>query len=62
MTGLEALPLAGRLLLAIVFAVAGTTKLRDRAGTRRSLESFGVPPLLVLPLGILLPVVELRDG
>lgn len=59
MTGLEALPLAGRLLLAVVFTIAGVTKLRDRPGTRRSLESFGVPPTLAPAAGVVLPILEL---
>ena len=32
-----------RLVLAAVFAVAGTAKLLDAAGSRAALEGFGVP-------------------
>ena len=32
-----------RLVLAAVFAVAGTAKLLDAAGSRGALEGFGVP-------------------
>lgn len=51
--------LAARLVLAAVFVVAGWAKLADRAGSRRALVDFGVPGWLAVPLGILLPVVEL---
>src|SRR5437667_6489766 len=37
--------LSARLLLAAVFAVAGVTKLADRAGTAESIVNFGVPSL-----------------
>ncbi len=40
---IAALALAARLLLALVFAVAGVAKLRGRPGTRAALEEFGVP-------------------
>ncbi len=48
-----------RLLLASVFAVAGIEKLRDRAGSRRSLADFGIPVALAAPLAFLLPLAEL---
>jgi uncharacterized membrane protein YphA (DoxX/SURF4 family) len=38
-----------RLLLAVVFAVAGLAKLADRAGSRQALVDFGVPALLAPP-------------
>lgn len=50
--------LGARLVLAVVFAVAGTAKLFDRAG-RESLTSFGLPQQLAAPLGWALPVAEL---
>jgi uncharacterized membrane protein YphA (DoxX/SURF4 family)/thiol-disulfide isomerase/thioredoxin len=46
------------ILLAAVFAVAGLTKLVDRAGFRESLREFGVPGRLVAPVGMAVPVVE----
>jgi len=46
-------------ILAAVFAVAGTAKLLDRAGTRRAVASFGVPAPLRAPLAIAVPVAEL---
>src|SRR5260370_36919116 len=48
-----------RLLLAVVFAVAGLAKLADRAGSRQALVAFGVPALLAPPSGVLLPLAEL---
>src|SRR4028118_1258148 len=51
--------LIGRLLLALVFLVAGLAKLADRAGSRQGLVDFGVPKSLAGPLGILLPLAEL---
>jgi len=46
------------LVLALVFALAGVTKLADRAGTTRAILDFGVPALLASPLALLLPVCE----
>src|SRR5436309_3246990 len=51
--------LAARLLLAIVFLVAGLAKLADRAGTCQALVEFGVPAPLARPLGLSLPLLEL---
>jgi peroxiredoxin/membrane associated rhomboid family serine protease len=51
--------LLGRLLLALVFAVAGVAKLADREGSRQAIVDFGVPSALVAPLGLLLPLAEL---
>ena len=46
--------------LAVVFAVASITKLRDPAGTRRSLSTMGLPAPRVLAIAI--PVVEILTG
>jgi len=51
--------LGARVLLAIVFAVAGLAKLADRTGSRQALIDFGVPDLLATPAGVLLPLAEL---
>jgi methylamine dehydrogenase accessory protein MauD len=51
--------LLARLLLAIVFVVAGVAKLIDRAGSRQAVVDFGVPSYLAAPLGVLLPLAEL---
>ena len=59
MTVLPAVLLAARLLLAGVFAVAGVTKLLDRAGSRRALVDFGVPRSLAAPSSVVLPLLEL---
>jgi methylamine dehydrogenase accessory protein MauD len=50
--------LIARVLLAVVFAVAGLAKLADREGSRRAVVEFGVPPVLAAPLGVILPPVE----
>ncbi len=51
--------LIARLLLALVFVVAGLAKLADREGSRQAITNFGVPAALVAPLAILLPLAEL---
>src|SRR5258708_6975529 len=51
--------LIARLVLAVVFVVAGLAKLADRAGSRQALINFGVPARLATPGGILLPLAEL---
>src|SRR5919206_233447 len=40
----DAALLVARLLLVVVFGVAGLAKLADRAGSRQALVDFGVPP------------------
>src|SRR5437588_2733952 len=51
--------LFARLLLAVVFVVAGLAKLADRAGSQQALLGFSVPARLVAPLSVLLPLAEL---
>jgi methylamine dehydrogenase accessory protein MauD len=51
--------LVARVLLVLVFSVAGVTKLADRAGSKQALVDFGVPASLAAPLGVLLPLAEL---
>jgi peroxiredoxin/uncharacterized membrane protein YphA (DoxX/SURF4 family) len=51
--------LVARLLLALVFVVAGVAKLADRNGSRKALTGFGLPSSLAVPLGTLLPLTEL---
>lgn len=51
--------LCARLVLAGVFAVAGTAKLLDLTGGRKALVGFGLPPQLAAPIGWALPVAEL---
>lgn len=50
--------LVARLVLAVVFGIAGIAKLADPSGSRKSLADFGVPRLLNATLGWLLPVAE----
>lgn len=51
--------LVARLLLALIFVVAGLAKLADRAGSRQAVSDFGLPVALAAPLGVLLPLAEL---
>ena len=51
--------LIARLLLSLVFGVAGVAKLIDSTGSRASMGDFGVPAFLARPLAWLLPLVEL---
>ena len=49
-----------RLIMCLVFGLAGITKLVDTPGTRQTLRYFfGVPTGLVAPFGLLLPLIEL---
>ena len=54
----DAVALVGRLLLALIFAVAALAKLRDQAGTSEALESFGVPRGLLKTSSVFLPAAE----
>jgi peroxiredoxin/uncharacterized membrane protein YphA (DoxX/SURF4 family) len=56
---MDNLLLGSRILLALVFILAGITKLADRAGTRKAVTDFGLPPWLISPVAILLPLAEL---
>lgn len=56
---IDATLLSARLVLALVFAVAGVAKLTDRDGSRRAIVDFGVPAAIASPLGVLLPPAEL---
>jgi peroxiredoxin/uncharacterized membrane protein YphA (DoxX/SURF4 family) len=51
--------LVARLLLILVFVVAGVAKLADREGSRQTITDFGAPSALAAPLGLLLPLAEL---
>ena len=51
--------LIARLLLALVFILAGVAKLADRKGSKQAVIDFGVPTALAAPLGVLLPLAEL---
>lgn len=56
---IETALLIARLLLALVFVVAGAAKLADLKGSRQAIVDFGVPATLAAPLGKLLPLAEL---
>ncbi len=51
--------LIARLILAVVFSVAGVAKAADPAGTRKAIVGFGVPEWLAGPLRLSLPVAEI---
>src|SRR2546425_4125571 len=51
--------LTARILLAVVFLIAGFAKLADLKGSWQSLRDFGVPTFLASPFGVLLPLAEL---
>lgn len=51
--------LLARLVLTVVFVVAGVAKLADLVGSQQTLRDFGVPAPLARPLGVLLPLAEL---
>jgi peroxiredoxin/uncharacterized membrane protein YphA (DoxX/SURF4 family) len=56
---LTSVALAARVVLAVVFSVAGAAKLADLAGSRSALEGFGLPRRFAALGGVALPVVEL---
>jgi len=51
--------LIARLILAVVFGVAGIAKAADLAGSRRAVAGFGIPERLASPLGLGLPFAEI---
>ncbi|MBE7516268.1 MAG: redoxin domain-containing protein [Chloracidobacterium sp.] len=48
-----------RLFLAVMFTVAAFAKLRDRDGTIKAANAFGVPPAVAPLFAVLLPLIEL---
>ncbi len=59
MSAVSLAAVAARLVLAAVFAVAGATKLADRAGTGKAVLEFGAPERLAGGLALGIPLVEL---
>ena len=59
---MDAVALIGRFVLAAVFALAGVTKLLDRAGSIRSLVAFGLPEGLARPAGTMVHDVAAESG
>jgi hypothetical protein len=51
--------IGARLLLSAIFLIAGSSKLADPAGSRRSMRDFGVPDGIAGVFAVLLPVGEL---
>ena len=50
--------LIARLILVVVFFVAGVAKLLDLTGARAAMAAFGVPKSLAAPFGVALPIAE----
>jgi len=51
--------LLARLVLSVVFMVAGLAKLADAPGSQKAIHDFGLPQPLARPAGVLLPCVEI---
>jgi uncharacterized membrane protein YphA (DoxX/SURF4 family) len=51
-----------RVVLALVFGVAGISKLVDRAGARQSIREFGMPAATAGPLAVALVLAELAGA
>ncbi|MCC7022569.1 MAG: TlpA family protein disulfide reductase [Thermomicrobiales bacterium] len=56
---MDALLLAARLILAVVFVVSGVAKLLDLSGAQAAMRSFGVPESMTRAAGIALPIAEI---
>jgi uncharacterized membrane protein YphA (DoxX/SURF4 family) len=48
-----------RLMLSLVFGVAGITKLTDQKGTREAVKNFGAPKAAAPSIAVVLPLIEL---
>lgn len=48
-----------RIVLSVVFSLAGITKLMDQAGTREAVKNFGAPEASAPAVALILPFVEL---
>jgi peroxiredoxin len=59
MTDVPALLSLARIVLAVLFALAGVAKFRDRPGTAQALADFGIPAVWSGPLSHALPVAEM---
>ena len=56
---MSSLLVGARMLLLVVFAIAGVAKILDRPGTKRALAEFRVPAAVLPVAAILLPLAEL---
>jgi thiol-disulfide isomerase/thioredoxin len=59
---MEAFLLIARLILSIVFGVAGIAKIFDRAGSGKAIVGFGLPENWAKPLAVLLPLAEIATA
>lgn len=48
-----------RILLVAIFGVAGFAKLYDLSGSKKAMQSFGVPESLAMATGLILPILEI---
>jgi thiol-disulfide isomerase/thioredoxin len=55
----EALLLTIRLVLSLIFGIAGIAKLADRVGSEKAIVDFGLPENTAKPLAVLLPLMEI---
>lgn len=51
--------LSARLVLAVIFVIAGIAKLADSGGSRKTIADFGLPTSLAQPFAWLIPIAEL---
>ncbi|MGI8469041.1 MAG: redoxin domain-containing protein [Pyrinomonadaceae bacterium] len=56
---METILLFVRIVLAVIFALAGIGKLLDLAGSEKAVKGFGIPENLAKPFSIALPIAEL---
>lgn len=56
---MNTIALLARVVLALVFGLAGIAKLADLSSSRRTVEAFGLPQSVAVVAGTLLPVAEL---
>jgi len=56
---METVLLLARVLLALIFLVAGMAKLADRGGSKQAVIDFGLPTRLAPLLGLVVPLTEL---
>jgi uncharacterized membrane protein YphA (DoxX/SURF4 family) len=54
--------LTARLVLAAVLFTAALAKFADRSGSRRAVADFGLPTVLVEPLALAVPILELATA
>ena len=51
--------LLARIVLTVVFGIAGIAKFADLSGSKKLMSSFGLPEFMAAPVAVLLPIAEL---